>query len=116
VIYVVLVAHWVGDFLLQDSRLALNKYRDRWCLLEHCVTYASTMGVASSFILPPERAVVFALVNAAAHLVIDAVTSRWTHKTWGWAEHPRVFWNVIGFDQLLHVTLLALTLKAVTAW
>lgn len=124
-VYVLLVAHFVADFLCQTDWMALNKSK-RWDALgAHVLVYSVVLGV---FVLPFDRpgAGLFLLVNAATHFVQDALTSRLTSRLWfieltpwkpddvsdgcyklGTTRHW--FFVAIGFDQLLHYVALFLT-------
>lgn len=50
----------------------------------------------------------FALINAALHFTVDSITSRATSWLWKW-EHERAFFAMIGLDQAIHLTCLAVT-------
>ena len=50
----------------------------------------------------------FALLNGALHFCVDFCTSRVTKRLWE-AKQIHWFFTVIGFDQVLHYTCLALT-------
>lgn len=80
-----LVAHFVGDFILQSDWMALNKSKDVNALITHVWVYTLTMAVALALFPPmgrPEQLFVFLMVNWLAHFVQDAVTSRLTSRLW----------------------------------
>lgn len=108
-----LAAHFVGDFILQSNWMALNKSKKMEALTFHCLVYSIPM------LLFGWR---FALLNFYFHWVTDYFTSRWTSKLWfikgvelpfGNIEYDDAkrhwFFVVIGLDQLIHYTFLALT-------
>lgn len=105
-IYVLLVAHFVGDFLCQTDWMALNKSK-RWdALALHVLVYTL---VLATFIFPmPSEASGWLVVNAAAHFVQDAVTSRINARLWQ-ANARHWFFVGIGADQLLHYVTLFVT-------
>lgn len=134
-IYVLLVAHFVGDFIFQSDWMALNKGK-RWdALALHVGVYT---GVLLAFIAwanflrhgygPVEPALWFVGVNAVAHFVQDAITSRINGRLWflpqvGQGMRPEWiqvevkntrhwFFVGIGADQLLHY----LTLFVTAGW
>ena len=91
-IIVILVAHFVGDFICQTDWMALNKSK-RWDALGlHVITYTSILFICVAFwhdsaIL--SRPIVsygviwaFVGVNAVAHFVQDAITSRINARLW----------------------------------
>lgn len=90
VIYVLLVAHFVADFLCQSDWIALNKSK-RWdALAAHVMVYVGVVGLFVAASQPPseypyDTLMSFALwmgVNSAAHFVQDAITSRITSRLW----------------------------------
>lgn len=99
----VLVAHFVGDFIFQSDWMATNKSRSYRALLMHIGTYMLALVVFGPL---------FALVNGIAHFMIDWCTSRGT--SWLWQHERRhEFFVLIGFDQLLHALVLLATLRLV---
>lgn len=138
VIYVLLVAHFVGDFICQTDWMAVNKSKNWEALAVHVFVYiaviavslvpvAGTPGVASD---ANNGVLLFLGVNWIAHFVQDAVTSRINARLWfidlgpgkanfaeyGWTHYARVhegrrhwFFVGIGADQLLHYVTLFVT-------
>lgn len=122
----ILILHFLGDFLLQSDWMALNKSKHWDPLIIHAAIY-SLCFLAWGW--------PFVGVTCATHALTDAVTSRLTASLWfidladqvevkgvskdmTFFEFARVnsrkrhwFFVVIGVDQLLHFTTLALTLK-----
>lgn len=128
-----LVAHFIGDFVLQTGNQALNKSKDNWALTRHVASY-------SLCFLP--WGFWFAVVTFILHWATDYCTSRQSSKYWyipmlersayemnpsgdgitiRYGAYPYFyyfdqekrpwFWRWIGFDQLLHAVMLALTYK-----
>lgn len=140
VIYTLLVAHFVADFIAQSDWMALNKSK-RWdALAIHVIVYTGAVGAVVSVVHGlPESTGYFFTVNALAHFVQDAITSRITSRLWFLILTPtgdtgkiwrgagnggvRVeplyamedtgtrhwFFVAIGFDQLLHYVTLFVT-------
>lgn len=113
-IYYILFAHWINDFLGQNllfSKLEIGKNKSKnWeILVLHVCLYTLGMFAMTVPFWGMDKAIAFAIINSSAHFVIDAVTSRVT--SWAYANgHIRLFWNTIGFDQFLHVAILCATL------
>lgn len=97
---VILTVHWFADFHLQTDEMAKNKSRCNWCLASH-------VGIYALMLVP--FGPVYALGNGLAHFAVDWVTSRWTSHLWAKGDRHN-FFVVIGFDQLLHVSILVLTI------
>lgn len=92
--------HFIADFIMQSDRIASNKSRSNFILLQHvtlyCIPFAVVFGLT------------FAVFNAALHFIVDWGTSRassflWSNKKVHW------FFVVIGFDQALHMSCLFIT-------
>ena len=80
VIYVLLVAHFVGDFLCQTDWMATNKSK-RWdALALHVLVY--TFVLALFTVRLPADVSLFLAVNMGAHFVQDAITSLINARLW----------------------------------
>ncbi len=99
---VFLVAHYVGDFMLQSRDIAVKKSSSILALSTHVAIYAATL-LAFSFLVDftPYQRSVFVIYNGLLHFLVDYTTSRITTKAWK-NEDMTKFWDTIGFDQLLH--------------
>lgn len=118
VIYVLLVAHFVADFVCQSDWMAQNKSK-RWdALALHVAVYAMALMVTlmlglwmawgGDTELGGSPWLWFMGVNAVAHFVQDAITSRINSRLWQ-AKQVHWFFVGIGFDQLLHYVTLFVT-------
>lgn len=105
----ILVAHFIGDFLLQSDEMATRKSKDWLYLLLHVEVYMLLLlpfiSWGATWALP------WVLLNAVAHFGTDAVTSRITTRLYHAGER-HWFFVVIGLDQLIHVA----TLLTTAAW
>lgn len=121
-----LILHFLADFPLQSNWMALHKSKHWDVLVIHALVYTACFYFYGRY---------FMALTFLTHFLTDAVTSRLTSKLWfidllepillkGKAlenptfEFARVYPNkrhwffvVIGFDQLIHFTTLALTYK-----
>ena len=99
ILLLLLLAHLIGDYLLQWRRLAENKERgDRGALLTHAFLYALAMDFL--FLCAPwQRALPSWLILSLSHGLIDLLRVRAERKT----AEPRA--RLISFcaDQLLHL-------------
>lgn len=125
----ILVTHFIADWYLQSDWMALNKSKHWDVLLIHGAVYALCFW--------PLWGSQFAALTFLSHIAVDFVTSRMT-ATWWFIDllepvegttgsnsllyptyefarvYPwkrRKFFLTIGFDQLIHFTTLAFTLK-----
>lgn len=94
--------HWLGDFVFQTDKMAINKSGSWKWLGAHVSTYAL-------FLLP--YGVGFALINAVMHALTDAITARVTKLLWAKGDRHN-FFVVIGLDQAIHLTTLFYTFEA----
>ncbi len=109
-----LLAHFVGDFLLQSDWMALNKSRRNEVLTVHALVYSLC------FLFWGWK---FWLLTFYSHWLTDYVTSRITSKLWFMAQAwpgeneyylktPNTrhwFFVAIGADQLIHAATLTAT-------
>ena len=107
-----LFIHWVADFLFQDDKTAVNKSHNWYLLLWHSWVYFFILvfvgcGIYNHFV-PSWSPSLLLLVNLPAHFITDAVTSRVNAKLY--LNHRHWFFTMIGFDQVLHYTVLFGTL------
>ncbi len=93
IIAILLITHFIADFVLQEDRVAKGKSKSNWILAEHVTIYM----LPFIFIVSP----LYALINGILHFAIDYFTSRLTGKLWA-EGRVHDFFVVIGFDQLLH--------------
>lgn len=127
VVWSLMVFHFIGDFAMQTSQMALNKSKSFFWLTLHVFTYTIPFWIWSGFALGGQRAVYFLTITFLLHMITDAITSRLTSKYWyisvqsgpdptaRWSlavneQNRKKFWLTIGFDQLIHATCLLVTL------
>lgn len=113
-LYILVVMHWIADFVCQTSYMALGKSKSNKPLLLHVSVYTLPFFFWG---------VKFALVNGVCHFMVDYVTARFNSKMWARgmgdpkATPPipgdpfgfRMFWIGIGFDQMVHMLVLLWT-------
>jgi len=92
--------HFIGDFLLQTDKMALNKSKSNKWLGIHVLCYSTP------FLWFGWK---FAVINGLAHFLTDWVTSRLSSKAWA-AQKRGLFFKIIGLDQAIHLTCLTLSL------
>lgn len=96
----ILVAHWVGDFLLQTRQMATNKHKNPKWLGLHLLIYSLVILGAGQLLFSWQVGLGYAVFNGLLHLITDFFTSKAAHK---FQNNPRIFYPIIGFDQMVHV-------------
>ena len=98
-ILLLVLLHWIADFVLQSDDMANNKSKSNKWLGIHCLVYIIP------FLLIGWK---FAILNGIIHFGIDWCTSRVNSKLW---EKKEIHWFFvdIGFDQAIHISTLVLT-------
>lgn len=125
-VVILLLVHFVADFILQRDKWAQNKASSLGSLSKHVLTYGIALFAASVLILgiPVDAAAGFALVNMAAHYLTDFWSSRkmksYVEVTGRDSRGITVYWPygarrkffiVLGIDQFLHYAVLFLTFE-----
>ena len=93
--------HWFADFCLQSDKVACGKSKSHKILATHCLIYGIPMAVFGWE---------FALLNTMAHFVVDGVSSRIASAFFAKGER-HWFFVVVGFDQVIHMTILLASAK-----
>ncbi|MEL6974793.1 MAG: DUF3307 domain-containing protein [Bacteroidota bacterium] len=103
---IILVAHWVGDYAFQTTKMATQKSAQFQWLLLHVAVYTSILFVFVLWVFPLETALLYTVVNGVLHLATDFITSKVAAK---YQDRPRIFYPILGFDQMVHGLCLYLT-------
>lgn len=111
----VLIAHFIGDWLLQPRWMGDNKHRKTSILLLHACVYGLTLAGVMSLLairglIPYSDAIVgYVVLNASVHFLQDGFTSNLTKVLDEWGLE---YWTytAVGVDQLAHQLLLIITL------
>lgn len=120
--FVLIVIHYIADFIFQTEDMAMNKSKDFNKLLKHTITYTilvSGLIIAYlkliNFELTLQIIFLFPLIIFVTHTIIDYFTSKIVSKKFKDKEFYTGIPNfggafsVIGFDQVLHYATLFLT-------
>ncbi len=120
VIHLLLIiwAHFVADFMLQNDKMAQNKSTSNIWLSNHIMVYSFAMlGIMSPimYLLDPDNSHVtlvwlaaWVALNGALHWITDWCTSRMTSHLWKKGDRHN-FFVVIGADQAIHLSTMILT-------
>lgn len=112
-----IVKHFVADFVLQTSWMAMNKHKyfhpGGW---DHAMVQAVGTYIAVIAFVTPSMALVMGLLDMVVHHFIDFCKMNIT-RHYKLTSNDYVFWFWIGVDQLLHyATYLAITYWVITQW
>lgn len=102
-IYLIIIIHWIADFIFQTDKMAVNKSTSFKWLTSHVLAY-------SSFLLM--FGPLYAIVNGIAHFITDAISSRLTSYFWKKQDRHN-FFVIIGLDQALHLIVLIATIPLI---
>jgi hypothetical protein len=116
IIFYLLFAHWIGDFVLQTHKQAHAKSVSNYWLTSHIINYTAFMVIAmfcmQLYLHNVDLAAIgtFGVITFWCHWLTDYCTSRLNSWLWKRADTHNFFVSV-GFDQILHYIQLILTIK-----
>lgn len=102
--YILVVTHFIADFILQGNKIAINKRFLNKYLIFHSLT------CSLAFLLPlinfPIRSVVWGfLIIFLTHILIDGLRVE-IGRIYKLTPKDYIFWVSLGVDQILHVSVL----------
>lgn len=98
IISVIIITHWIGDFILQSDWMAKNKSTSNVALLNHVSVYGFAL-LFMGLLIP--ITITWVIFNVITHFCTDFATSRITKKLWE-KKDVHNFFVVIGLDQTIH--------------
>jgi hypothetical protein len=98
-LYLILIVHYIADFLLQTRWMGENKSKNMLAMSAHIFIYTLALSIFG---------LKFAVVNGFFHLLTDIFSSKLTTYFYG-QKNMYGFWAIIGLDQLIHVLILVYT-------
>jgi len=109
-VIVILIAHFIGDFLCQSRRMANNKSRNIWWLATHGIIYSSILFILLiAFTYHHHISIfLFALLNGIVHIIVDKFSSYYSNYFYFRHKIYQMF-CVLGGDQLIHTLILLIT-------
>lgn len=126
VIIILLIAHWIGDFILQKEEWARGKHNTFIDLISHTIHYGLVIFLFVLFYrmfmfgadLQIYHIIFFWLFNLVAHAIVDSITSRFTHlqrmnEKYYVTKRNLGFFPTIGLDQLIHYIILFTSYKVI---
>jgi len=117
-ILLIIWAHFVADFMLQNDKMAQNKSTSNIWLTNHIIVYSAAMlGIMAPFVYFMDSAtshiqllwlLVWVAINGALHWITDWCSSRATSYLWQKGDRHN-FFVVIGADQAIHLSTMVVT-------
>lgn len=115
VFILIILTHWIADFVFQSTNWAQGKSKHWIPLLKHTTTYSS-LWLIPVWIMTGDLigSFVFVIITFFTHTTIDYFTSRVVRKKFenGYYGSPIPdfgLFTTIGFDQVLHYVQLMVT-------
>ena len=128
--FIIIVIHFIADFICQDEKWAVGKSSSIESLLKHTgmysliwwicgLVYLAILGNTFPITVSLFPLFCFVLITFLAHTITDYFTSKQTSKLYAKGKFgssiPNLgFFSMIGFDQVLHYAQLFLTYHFVT--
>jgi hypothetical protein len=106
IVLLILLLHWVADFVLQTDEQAKGKSKKWSYLLRHTFNYS--IFVSCAVFGWSMNTICFFVITLICHTWQDYFTSRLNAKLWA-ANKNHLFFVSIGLDQFLHFMQLLIT-------
>lgn len=118
-ILIMVLGHWLGDFILQSDETAVLKHKDFNHQCIHALSYSTVwlvIGVIlmgfNLFNISFIQIFLFFGITSLTHLLVDLFVSKFGYKYFH-NSRPNSFLGIMHVDQLLHYTQLFLTYKII---
>lgn len=118
---IVMIFHWLGDFVCQTRDMANNKSKSYLWLLVHTLCYSLVLLIGCLLSrttifdsLPETYIISFVAINGFIHFWVDFVTSKISSYFYKKEDFYK-FFCTIGLDQFIHISTLLITLGIVTS-
>lgn len=105
---IIVVLHFIGDFVLQSDKDAKCKSRSLKCLVSHTSTYIIPFVLVGICFYSFSLVTLYVLITFLAHTITDYFTSKINSKLYQ-SGNTHNFFIGIGADQVLHYVQLFVT-------
>lgn len=97
--YIILIlAHFIGDYALQNDYMALNKNKDNYVLFAHVATWTITISLVAFILKLPVNSFLIVVILLIPHFIMDAIKAR--HLLWCNFVSPK---TALIIDQAFHL-------------
>lgn len=113
-IIIILISHYISDYILQPRIMATKKSKNIYWLISHIIVYTvflflfTYIGLYILTPISPFPILLFALFNGLLHFITDFITSKLSAKFYK-NKKEKMFYNILGLDQLIHILTLFIT-------
>jgi hypothetical protein len=101
VLILIFALHFIGDFIFQTREMAENKSKSIYWLTYHVFNYCLPFVPIAFLIGFDVQYIEFLFVLFITHWLTDFFTSKATSYFWK-NKKEKLFFSMIGFDQLIH--------------
>lgn len=112
ILLIIMTAHWVADFILQPTKVAIEKGKSLLALYSHTHVYTLAMLFLCLplllFGVDQHDYIIFIATNGLLHGIVDYFTSRLRNRVYN-EEDNHKFFVLVGLDQLIHLSILFTT-------
>ncbi len=109
----IFLLHTIADFVFQTRWMAENKSKNMAALFYHIMEYTFVIFLGITIIMGIKFGLIYSIINGIIHLITDFITSKISSYAYK-SNKNKLFWTMIGFDQLIHISSLLITLAILT--
>ena len=105
-----IIAHFLGDFILQSSTMVSNKKTRVPFFVFHCLIYSALMILSLMWFSPVKNAIYVALIIIISHTVIDYIKIILLNRLSKMSgDHKTFEFTLFIVDQVLHILIIVCT-------
>jgi hypothetical protein len=114
-IFLIIITHWITDFVFQDEKWSIGKSKNNFDLVTHTSVYSVLWYLPMCIMFKSfTLSLIFVLITFITHTITDYFTSRivsnkFAKQKYGSSIPNFEAFTIIGFDQVLHYIQLFLT-------
>ena len=105
-ILAIIIAHWIGDYVLQSESMAVGKATSLKWLTIHVLVWTASIRIITTLF---GATFMWVIAMGVAHWIQDFITSK-INSHFQKTKQLKLFWLTIGTDQMLHYLVMFATL------